>query len=167
MIDVDVLRTLATGPLYRFLDWPVKDVPSQTGVYTIWRGAEFIYVGVAGRRLAETSHIASLAGLRSRLNSHASGRRSGDQLCIYVCDRLVLPLHSDRLSDIAAGHFSLDQATRDFVRSELGFRFMVTHDFRTALDIERRIKTVGLPDLGRPLLNPSITEPTASIPGSA
>jgi len=29
--------------------------------------------------------------LYTRLRSHASGRRSGDQFCIYVADRFVLP----------------------------------------------------------------------------
>jgi hypothetical protein len=40
----------------------------------------------------------------NRLASHASGRRSGDQFCVYVADRLVMPeLTSDGLEAIAAG----------------------------------------------------------------
>jgi hypothetical protein len=49
-----------------------------------------------------------------------AGRRSGDQFCVYVCDRLVLPTVRDRIDDIAAGGFSLDQATRDYVRGRAG-----------------------------------------------
>jgi hypothetical protein len=43
-----------------------------------------VYVGVAGRNPRG-------AGLASRLRSHASGRRSGDQFCGYVADQYVLP----------------------------------------------------------------------------
>ena len=52
---------------------------------------------MAGRSLTEdqiTAHREAAArgkGLYSRLNSHALGWRSGDQFCVYVADRLVLP----------------------------------------------------------------------------
>ncbi len=155
MADGDAFRSLAIGPYHRFADWPVKDLPPEAGIYTVWRSDEFIYVGIAGRQLAQAAQVPSLAGLRSRLNSHASGRRSGDQFCVYICDRLVLPQLSDRIMEIALGHLSLDQATKDFIRSELGFRFLVTQTYRAALSIERHIKAHGLPDVGQPLLNPS------------
>jgi hypothetical protein len=91
------LAELRDGPLYRFADWPSPEVPNgRIGVYTVWRGDQLIYAGMGGRALgpsADTNRPAStkLTGLRSRLASHASGRRSGDQFCIYVFDRLVLP----------------------------------------------------------------------------
>ena len=44
------LTVLETGPAYRFSDWPNPDVPSvAAGVYTVWRGEQFIYVGMSGR----------------------------------------------------------------------------------------------------------------------
>ena len=91
------LAELRDGPLYRFADWPNPEIPNgRIGVYTVWGGDELIYVGMGGRAVgpsADTNGPAStkLTGLRSRLASHASGRRSGDQFCIYVFDRLVLP----------------------------------------------------------------------------
>jgi hypothetical protein len=86
-------------------------------VYTIWdRAGRFVYVGMAGRTGASGN------GPFGRLGSHASGRRSGDQFCIYVCDRLVLSAQRERLPDIEAGTLSLDRLTRDFIRAELGFR---------------------------------------------
>lgn len=150
----DVVAALTTGPVFRFADWPISDVPATSGIYTIWRGQQFTYVGVAGRQLATSARLNSLVGLRSRLNSRASGRRSGDQFCVYVCDRIVLARYADRLGDIADGRFSLDQATKDLIRSELSFRFAETGDYRMALELERRIKLDGLPGVGRPRLNP-------------
>jgi hypothetical protein len=70
------------------------------GVYTIWEHSRLIYVGMAGRGLT-AEHIKApdeprtAKGPWTRLNSHASGRRSGDQFCVYVCDRFVVPQLSD------------------------------------------------------------------------
>ena len=88
----DLEHHLQHGPLYRFADWPNPEVPLvAAGVYTIWEGDWFLYVGMAGRALT-AEDIATLRargekrkGLAERLNSHASGRRSGDQFCVYVC----------------------------------------------------------------------------------
>ena len=50
LIYLELMHPLETGPLYLFADWPVDDVPSvATGVYTVWKVDEFIYVGMAGR----------------------------------------------------------------------------------------------------------------------
>ena len=94
--DQTLLDALEHGELFWFGDWPVVAVPrSGAIVYTVWnRSGQFIYVGMAGR--GETS-AARGSGPFGRLNSHASGRRSGDQFCVYVCDRLVLPTLRDRI----------------------------------------------------------------------
>ena len=133
-------------------DWPVVAVPrSGAIVYTVWnRSGQFIYVGMAGR--GETS-AARGSGPFGRLNSHASGRRSGDQFCVYVCDRLVLPTLRDRIEDVAAGKLSLDGATREYVRTELGFRMVHVTDGREALQVERMVQRGALV-AGRPFLNP-------------
>jgi hypothetical protein len=81
------------GPMHWFSDWPIGEVP-QAGslVYTIWdRSDAFVYVGISGRTVSVS---AKSKGPLGRLASHASGRRSGDQFLIYVCDgadRLTLP----------------------------------------------------------------------------
>ena len=91
------LAELRDGPLNRVGDWHNPAVPNgRIGVYTVWRGDQLIYVGMAGRALgpgadAGRPAAAKLTGLRRRLASHASGRRSGNQFCIYVFGRLVLP----------------------------------------------------------------------------
>lgn len=123
-------------------------------VYTLWsqRGI-FIYVGMAGRT---TAISAKSKGLFGRLASHASGRRSGDQFCIYVCDRLVLPRVHNRLDEIADGTLSLDALTREYIRSELGFRFQAVADPGEACRLERHLQC-GVTEMGRPLLNPRLS----------
>ena len=147
-----LLDPLERGQLFWVSDWPVAAVPrSGAIVYTVWnRAGHFIYVGMAGRGETAAAHGLGPFG---RLNSHASGRRSGDQFCVYVCDRLVLPTIRGRFDDIAAGKFSLDQATRDYVRTELGFRMVQVTDGREALQVER-LDQRGSLAAGRPLLNP-------------
>jgi len=39
---------------------------------------------------AQTARRNTPQGIYTRLQSHASGRRNGDQFCVYVADRLVL-----------------------------------------------------------------------------
>ena len=154
------LTRLEDGPLFRFADWPVSAVPlAAAGVYTIWRSGEHIYVGMAGRGLsagdiAARSEHGRKTGLWSRLESHASGRRSGDQFCVYVSDRLVLPgLTAEQIAQIAAGGLALDLLVRQWIRSELSFRFATTPDGPSALELERRIQAGAL-RAGKPFLNP-------------
>ena len=125
-----------------------------------------IYVGMAGRSLAAGAHELPEAqlmgrprGLRDRLNSHASGRRSGDQFCVYICDRLVLPtLTQDEIQEVARGALSLDARTRIFIRDQLSYRFVVTDDKAEARELERLVRTEGLSGQA-PLLNPGTTAP--------
>ena len=154
------LAELRNGPLYRFADWPNSAVPNgRIGAYTVWRDNQLIYVGMAGRALgrgADSSGPASAkpAGLRSRLASHASGRRSGDQFCVYVFDRLVLPtLSRQQVQDAARGQLSLDGLTRQLIRQSLGYRFTLLSDAATARAVERQIQREGLHS-ELPLLNP-------------
>jgi len=155
------LDDLRVGTLYRFADWPNPAVPNgRAGVYTVWRGDEFVYVGMAGRALdgdnrgGSAKNTQRATGLRSRLASHASGRRSGDQFCIYVFDRLVLPdLNSDQIADAAAGRLSLDRLTRDHIHDNLDYRFTFASDGAEARQLERQIQKLGLAG-SLPLLNP-------------
>jgi hypothetical protein len=55
------------------------------------------------------------------LASHASGRRSGDQFCIYVFDRLVLPtLGRQQIQNAARGQLPLDSLTRQLLPDHVG-----------------------------------------------
>lgn len=153
LTDEDATSALLHGELLRFADWPIDSVPKTPGIYTIWRGSDFLYVGIAGRGASgQTSR-----GLWGRLNSHASGRRSGDQFCTYVCDRLLLPTLAGRLHEVGDGRLSLDALTRTFIRNELEFRLAATPSHSKAQQLENQIKRAGLPVVGRPLLNPGYT----------
>jgi hypothetical protein len=147
---------LFTGEMLPFAAWPQTPVPKgPPGVYTIWRGEEFLYVGISWREPSATVTGQS-KGLWGRLDSHASGRRSGDQFCIYICDRFVLgDLDSSAITAVAEGALSLDQLTRAYVRERLGYRFIVTKSGAEARAIESLVRRDGHVDRGRPYLNPS------------
>jgi hypothetical protein len=148
-------EALISGPIHWFSDWPTGDVPrSGAVVYTIWnRDGSFIYVGMSGRSFIGGAEGNGKAGPWGRLNSHASGRRSGDQFCIYVADRLVLPTLHNRIAEIADGSLSLDKATRDYIKANLGFRWTCVESGKAAFELERRLQR-GDAAYVKPLLNP-------------
>ena len=139
------LRHIVDGTLYRFRDWPNPVAPRvAAGIYSV-AGARLGSVGMSGRGLSASALERLRAkddgahGLAARLASHASGRRSGDQFCLGVTDRLVLPSHvPPELEEIVAGLRSMDSDAREFVRRELPHRFAVVEDGTAALSMERR-----------------------------
>jgi len=158
---VGIVEELTSGTLFRFANWPNDLVPRRAaGVYTVWRDEEFIYVGMSGRGaqredfVADSGRPSQAKGLWTRLKSHASGRRSGDQFNIYVCDRFIVPgLTRAQQHQIGQGQLLLDQLTRSFIREHLGYRFVVYTDGTEALAVERSIRGGAL-SAGRPYLNP-------------
>ena len=73
--------------------------------------------------------------MRSRLASHASGKKSGDKFCLYVADEILE----------AAGHSTKDEAVRNYVCKRLSYRFfafegVTASDLKIARAIERRIQ---------------------------
>jgi len=155
------VQELETGPLHRFRDWPNEQVPKRAaGVYTVWDGDRLVYVGMSGRAMtAEDLEVSDggrvvAKGLWTRLNSHASGRRSGDQFCVYVGDRFVVPdLTPVQQRQLAAGSLSLDSLVRAFVRERLTYRFVITTDGAEALKLEREVRRGSLA-AGKLSLNP-------------
>jgi hypothetical protein len=155
------VNELQYGKLFKFSDWPTDEVPRRAaGVYTVWREDEFIYVGMSGRGahredfVADADARAKPLGLWTRLNSHASGRRSGDQFNVYICDRFIVPnIESQEQQLIGRGKLMLDQMTRAFIREHLGFRFVVCQDGGQALALEGQVRGGSLP-AGRSYLNP-------------
>ena len=152
---------LEEGPLCRFADWPNPDVPSvAAGVYAVWQGDELVYVGMSGRgmsadELATAAEAGQRRGLWTLLNSHAQGRRSGDQFCVYVGDRLVLPtLDREHIAAIGRGEMSLDAFVKDYIHEHLAYRFLVVESGRAAQELEAQLRAGAL-EAGRPRLNPA------------
>jgi hypothetical protein len=122
---------------------------SGAGVYTIWDDdGGLICTGLAGRNPVGKA-------LASRLRSHASGRRSGDQFCVYVADHYVLPeLSREQIEAIRDSRLSMDTLVREKIHTAFGFRFVVVDDYATAMQVEKAVKG-GRLRTGRPRLNPS------------
>jgi hypothetical protein len=154
----DVYKALTSGPAHSFKDTLHETLPlACIGVYTIWCGIDFVYVGIAGRNLDPAADHHRVRGVRDRLDSHRSGRRSGDQFAVYVCDRLVLPsLTSGQIEQIAAGELSLDALTRVYIHANLSYRFAATGSYREAMEIETAFAR-GETAVGLPQLNPCRT----------
>jgi hypothetical protein len=154
------IEQLRNGPLHQFSDWPNRDMPrAAAGVYSIWnKDSQFIYVGMAGRGksaedIAAADQTGKTTGLFQRLNSHASGMRSGDQFCVYVQDLLLLKNLSDEDIDrVVTRQLTIDRLVRDYVRTNLSYRFIVTGDGKEAIEIESMIIKGALGD--HPILNP-------------
>ena len=141
-LEETLIDQLERGPLHRFADYAtLTDVipGSGAGIYTVWDDdGGLVYAGIAGRNPAGK-------GLASRLRSHASGRRSGDQFCVYVADHYVLPeLTREQIEAIRDSRLSMDALVRDKIRAAFGFRFVVAEDYATRSDpSQRRARTRG------------------------
>ena len=156
-LTVQLANDLSSGPAHLFAGWPDIAVPTfGAGVYTIWhKDGRFIYVGMSGRGMTrETIRRNTPQGIYTRLQSHASGRRSGDQFCVYVADRLVLPaLSQDDIAAIASGRHQMDAFVRRYIHENLCYRFVMLPDGAASYAVEAAIKS-GEWEYGRPLLNP-------------
>lgn len=136
--------------------WSPSLVPSvAAGVYAIWDGKTLIYCGMSGRGFnPENIPNKTKHGLVTRLQSHASGRLSGDQFCVYVANRLVIPaIQPKQLINFASGELSLDQLTKAYIHQRLDFQFTVTKTGAEAYSLEEECR-LGLVFGVKPLLNP-------------
>ncbi len=166
MIASGAIERLAGADRQRFRDWPDHELPRVAcGVYAVWEGSALLYVGMSGHGASAEAVARRIErgkpwGLRTRLNSHASGRRSGDQFCVYVADRLVLPaMTRTEIEEVGRGERSLDAMTRAYVRERLSYAYVVTRDGGEALRVEHVGRSDGVGGQ-LPLLNAS------TLPGS-
>ena len=140
---------------HRFSDWPNADVPAvAAGVYAGVGGRSAHYCGMSGRGFEKALGSKAKLGLTTRLASHASGRLSGDQFCVYVANRLVIPsLKEDQLSQFADGELTLDLLTRQYIRDRLEYQFACVGTSAEAFALEKRCRN-GSVFAVKPLLNP-------------
>ena len=91
--------------------------------------------------------------LYGRLNQHAGGRRSGDQFCVYVCDRLVLPsLSPEEIKEVSTGNLLLAQRVKAYVRGNLSYRSLTVTTEQVARDLENHCLRYAQ-ERGKSLLN--------------
>ena len=124
------------------------------GVYAIWEGDLLVYCGMSGRGIESASDKRKY-GLITRLSSHASGRLSGDQFCVYVANRLVIPqLTPDQLPRFATGELRLDALTRTYINDRFDYQFTCVETSAEAFGLEMRCRSGEIFGV-KPLLNPS------------
>jgi hypothetical protein len=141
---------------HRFADWPNPTIPLVTaGAYAVWDGNELIYCGMSGRELEKAVAAEKKRyGLLGRLNSHAGGRLSGNQFCVYVANRLVVPsLQNGDLERFRSGEMTLDRLTRTYIRDRFEYQYAVLPSSKDAFAMERACRD-GSKFGVKPLLNP-------------
>jgi hypothetical protein len=75
--------------------------------------------------------------LVTRLASHASGRLSGEQFCVYVANRLVVPqLTADQLPQFASEDLRLDALTKKYIHVHLLYSYRVVETAAEAFSLE-------------------------------
>ena len=140
---------------FKFADWPNQNIPAvAAGVYAIWQREQLLYCGMSGREIEKAAGKKKY-GLITRLGSHASGRLSGDQFCVYVANQLVIPsLGSDELTRFGSGELTLDMLTRDLIHQHLEYQYVVVGTSEEAYALESRCRAGEV--FGRkPFLNPA------------
>lgn len=146
------------SPKYRFADWPNLAIPAVSfGVYAIWHEETLVYFGMSGRQIEQIKMQGSRKeyGLVTRLRSHWSGRLSGDQFCVYVANRLVIPsLRPEHLKEFAMGKLTLDALTRVYIHQHFDYQYLITETSVEAFAVEAAAKRGEI--FGqRPILNPA------------
>jgi len=144
------------SPRHRFAEWPNANIPPvAAGVYVVWDGDQFIYSGMSGRGYEKAvTTDTKRYGLLGRLNSHAGGRLSGNQFCVYVANRLVIPsLQPNDLARFSTGELTLDSLTRAYIREHFDYQFAITRSSSEAFALERACRD-GTRFGRKPLLNP-------------
>ena len=109
---------------------------------------------MSGRGFEKALGTKAKLGLTTRLASHASGRLSGDQFCVYMANRLVIPnLRPDQLAQFAAGQLTLDTLTRQYIHERLEYQFACVETSAEAFALERQSRSGSVFGV-KPFLNP-------------
>ena len=148
---------LTTGTLYSFSKRPDQGIPTVAiGMYTIWNGDEFAYVGISGTNVREEDYEKDkIKGLKQRLRAHHSGGIGGDKFCVLVFERYISrEITSEDLQRMARKELFLRELNRNFIRGNLTYRFTILDSKEHLQDYEKFIKQGGIESVGKPFLNP-------------
>jgi hypothetical protein len=141
---------------HKFSDWPNSEVPAVAAGVRSGEGPTLIYCGLSGREFEKSVASGKVkVGLVTRLASHASGRLSGNQFCVYVAIRLVIPsLTAEQLSKFRTAEINLDSLTKAYINERFEYQFARVESSAEARSLEKRCRsgdTFGV----KPLLNPA------------
>jgi hypothetical protein len=142
---------------HKFSDWPNPEVPAiAAGVYAVWEGETLIYCGMSGREYEKAvTSSREKYGLVTRLTSHASGRLSGDQFCVYVANRFVIPsLKPEQMDKFADGELNLDGLTKKYIHERFEYQFALVQSSSAAYALEVDCRK-GIIFGVKPILNPA------------
>lgn len=145
------------SPRHRFADWPNAEVPAvAAGVYVVWEADRLIYCGMSGREYEKAlTDSRKKYGLLTRLASHASGRLSGDQFCVYVANRLVIPsLVPEQLIRFGTGELRLESLTKKHIYDKFEYQFAIVASSKDAFALEKECRSGKVFGV-KPLLNPA------------
>ena len=118
-------------------------------IYSVWdKEDKFIYIGISGlqKSLEKRSPL-------SRMVSHCSGMRSGDQFCVYIHDFFVIPkLLKEK--DYKPERGSLDKLTKQYIHENLSYRFISFNSDNSDAIVRKLENEIKSGALGlKPLLN--------------
>lgn len=149
------LSHLWSGEKISFQNQPDDPIPDiAIGVYTIWEGDRFIYVGISGREVHKESKT-KVRGLKQRLRAHWRGGLGGDQFAVYVFERITAPqVTREQLDAMGEGTLTLIELNQEYIRTKLSYRFLVVDAYSEAKEIEDALKSGKYDPPGKPFLNP-------------
>ena len=118
-------------------------------IYSVWdKEDKFIYIGISGlqKSLEKRSPL-------SRMVSHCSGMRSGDQFCVYIHDFFVIP-NLIKVKDYKPERGSLDKLTKQYSHENLSYRFISFNSDNSDSIVRKLENEIKSGALGlKPLLN--------------
>ena len=147
--DVSNLFDTSVTPI-SFSEDPRKLIPKNGSIiYSVWDDNEqFIYIGISGlqKSLEKRNPL-------SRMISHASGVRSGDQFCVYIHDFFVIP-NLMKQKNYKPERGSLDKLTKQYIHENLFYRFISFNSNDSDTIVRRLENEIKSGALGlKPLLN--------------
>ena len=147
--DVSKLFDTSVTPI-SFSDDPRKLIPKNGSIiYSVWDiNEQFIYIGISGlqKSLEKRNPL-------SRMISHASGVRSGDQFCVYIHDFFVIP-NLLKEKDYKPERGSLDKLTKQYIHENLSYRFISFNSDDSDAIVRRLENEIKSGALGlKPILN--------------
>lgn len=150
----DPRRQLLDSPRVSLKNLSTSNAPTTPGIYCLWHGSSFLYVGIARVDPSETTNVQA-AGVAGRLNNYRRCRLTSD-FAIACAFRFIVPqLTADQCQALSDGSFSVRDVqalVRNWVSENVGFT-AVAVDASTAVAAEKVIRTTGLLEAGRPAFN--------------